>query len=78
MQQILNAVTPGDLVIVLQLIILEGLLSFDNALALAALVSRRLTDEADRKKALTWGIWGAFVSHDHCLRWCLAHASRMD
>ena len=61
MQQILNAVTPGDLVIVLQLIILEGLLSFDNALALAALVSRRLTDEADRKKALTWGIWGAYV-----------------
>lgn len=61
MDQILSAVTMGDLVIVLQLIILEGLLSFDNALALAALVSRRLKDKDEQKKALTFGIWGAYL-----------------
>ena len=53
-------ISTADLVLVLQLVILEGLLSFDNALALAALVSRRLSDPEDRKKALTWGIWGAY------------------
>jgi len=46
--------------IVIQLVILEGLLSFDNALALAALVSKRLSTAADRRRALTWGIWGAY------------------
>ncbi len=61
MDQILSAVTLGDLVIILQLIILEGLLSFDNALALAALVSRRLKDKDEQKKALTFGIWGAYL-----------------
>jgi len=40
------------------LVVLEGLLSFDNALALAAMV-RHLPEE-QRKKALTYGIWGAF------------------
>jgi YkoY family integral membrane protein len=50
-----------DLVIVLQLIILEGLLSFDNALALAALVEKRLKDPKARRRALTWGIWGAYI-----------------
>jgi YkoY family integral membrane protein len=50
-----------DLGVVLQLVILEGLLSFDNALALAALVEKRLKDPADRKRALTWGIWGAYL-----------------
>lgn len=61
MGQLLGSVAPGDIVIVLQLIILEGLLSFDNALALAALVSRRLKSKEEQKKALTWGIWGAYV-----------------
>ncbi len=61
MDQILSAVNLGDLVIILQLIILEGLLSFDNALALAALVSRRLKDKDEQKKALTFGIWGAYL-----------------
>ena len=44
-----------------QLVVLEGLLSFDNALALAALVRTRLKNPADQRKALTWGIWGAYV-----------------
>jgi YkoY family integral membrane protein len=49
-----------DIGIVIQLVILEGLLSFDNALALAALVSKRLSTSRDRRRALTWGIWGAY------------------
>jgi predicted tellurium resistance membrane protein TerC len=47
--------------IIIQLIILEGLLSFDNAIALAALVRKNLPREEDRKKALMWGIWGAYI-----------------
>jgi YkoY family integral membrane protein len=46
---------------VFQLAILEGLLSFDNALALAALVSDRLKHPEDRRHALLWGIWGAYI-----------------
>lgn len=41
------------------LVIMEGLLSFDNALALAAMVSHR--PESQRKKALLYGMVGAFV-----------------
>src|SRR4051812_15776550 len=48
-----------DILVVLMLVVLEGLLSFDNALALAAMV-RHLPDY-QRKKALTWGIAGAFA-----------------
>lgn len=40
------------------LIFLEGLLSADNALVLAVLVKH--LPERQRKKALTYGIWGAF------------------
>jgi len=47
--------------IIIQLIILEGLLSFDNALALAALVRKKLKDPMQRKRALIWGIWGAYI-----------------
>jgi len=50
-----------DIIIVLQLVILEGLLSFDNALALASMVSTRLKDPEEQKKALTYGIWGAYI-----------------
>lgn len=48
-----------NIFIVLTLIVLEGLLSADNALVLAILV-RHLPRE-QRKKALRYGIWGAFV-----------------
>jgi len=41
------------------LVILEGLLSFDNALALAALCKH--LNPQDQKKALTYGMIGAFV-----------------
>ena len=50
--------TIQDLVAVGFLVILEGLLSFDNALALAAMV-KHLPHEQQRK-ALTYGIFGAF------------------
>ncbi|HYX34838.1 MAG TPA: hypothetical protein VE954_17205 [Oligoflexus sp.] len=54
-------ITPTQIGMVVQLAILEGLLSFDNALALAALVSARLKHPEDRRHALLWGIWGAYV-----------------
>lgn len=50
---------PSDLLIVGTLIILEGLLSADNALVLALLV-RHLPDE-QQKKALVYGLVGAFT-----------------
>lgn len=59
--QYVPEVTGKDLLAVLYLVFLEGVLSVDNALALAALVRGRLRSEADRKKALHYGIWGAYV-----------------
>jgi tellurite resistance protein TerC len=46
--------------VIVSLVIMEGLLSVDNALALAAMV-RHLKDEEQQKKALRWGIWGAYI-----------------
>lgn len=48
-----------NIVTILFLIFLEGLLSMDNALVLAMLV--RHLPSADRRKALTYGVWGAFI-----------------
>ncbi|MCC7432313.1 TerC family protein [Candidatus Peregrinibacteria bacterium] len=48
-----------DILTVATLALLEGILSVDNALVLAILV--RPLPEAARKKALRWGIWGAFA-----------------
>ncbi|MHB8132541.1 MAG: TerC family protein, partial [Mobilitalea sp.] len=45
--------------IVFWLIILEGLLSCDNALVLAVVVSR--LPKRQQKKALLYGIWGAYI-----------------
>jgi YkoY family integral membrane protein len=53
-------VTGQNLLDIGTLVILEGLLSFDNALALAATVKSRLSDPVDRKRALRYGIWGAY------------------
>ncbi len=49
-----------NIVIVLWLVVLEGLLSADNAIVLAVIV-RRLPDEEQRKRALRYGIFGAFA-----------------
>lgn len=47
-----------DIFAVLFLIFLEGVLSFDNALVLALMVKH--LPEKERRRALTYGIWGAF------------------
>ena len=44
---------------VLSLVFLEGLLSADNALVLAVMV--RHLPKPQQKRALRYGIWGAFV-----------------
>jgi YkoY family integral membrane protein len=49
----------GDLALVGTLILLEGLLSADNALVMAVMVLG--LPEHDRKKALTYGLAGGFV-----------------
>lgn len=49
---------PLDIPLVLTLILLEGVLSFDNAAVLAAM-TRRLTPEK-RRKALLYGLAGAY------------------
>lgn len=51
--------SPQDLGVVVLLVLLEGLLSIDNALVLA-LLARRLPKEL-HAKALTYGLAGAFV-----------------
>jgi YkoY family integral membrane protein len=60
MELILSELTSKNLLAILFLVLIEGLLSFDNAIALAALVKSRLKDPHDQKKALTYGIWGAY------------------
>ena len=50
---------PANWMIIFSLIILEALLSSDNALVLAVMV-RHLPEE-QRKKALLYGIWGAYL-----------------
>ncbi|OWA33376.1 hypothetical protein B9G55_22140 [Saccharibacillus sp. O16] len=51
--------TPTGWGFILSLIIIEGLLSADNALVLAAIVNK--LPEKQRKKALLYGLWGAYV-----------------
>ncbi len=48
-----------DILTIVTLALLEGILSVDNALVLAILVKD--LDKEKQKKALTLGIWGAFV-----------------
>ena len=52
--------TPANWGIILSLVVLEGLLSADNALVLATLVSN-LKSKRERKLALFAGIWGAYL-----------------
>lgn len=54
-------ITWTHIIIVLELAVIEGLLSFDNALSLAALVKKKLKNPEQQKKALLWGIWGAYI-----------------
>jgi YkoY family integral membrane protein len=50
---------PRDLLLVVMLVILEGLLSIDNALVLG-LLARQLPEKSQRK-ALTYGLIGSFI-----------------
>jgi len=45
--------------LILTLVVLEGLLSADNALVLATIVNK--LPEKQRKKALLYGLWGAYL-----------------
>lgn len=60
MQAPWGAINGQNLLDIGMLVVLEGLLSFDNALALAATVKSRLSDPTDQKRALRYGIWGAY------------------
>lgn len=51
--------TPHDLLIIASLIIIEGVLSVDNAVVLATMVKHLPKDQ--QKKALRYGIIGAYV-----------------
>lgn len=57
----LGAILPSHLMAIGYLVLLEFMLSFDNAIALAALVKGRLKDPKDQAHALHWGIWGAYI-----------------
>ena len=51
--------TPNDLAVIGLLVVLEGVLSIDNALVLGLLAKR--LDKEQQAKALTYGLVGAFV-----------------
>lgn len=55
----------NDLATIGTLALLEGLLSADNALVLAVMVQH--LPAAQRKKALRYGIWGAFIFRIICV-----------
>lgn len=63
----LTVFNATDLVTIIFLVFLEGLLSLDNALVLAMVV--RHLPVQDQKKALTYGIWGAFAFRFIALFW---------
>lgn len=68
--------TTTNLLAILYLVVLEGVLSVDNALALAALVKGRLHDPEEQKKALRWGILGAYafrIGIVFCGVWLMQH-----
>ncbi len=50
---------PSNIMIILSLVILEGLLSSDNAVVLAIMVKH--LPKKQQKKALFYGIWGAYL-----------------
>ncbi len=54
-----------DLFVVLNLIVLESILSVDNAAVLAVMVNDLPKDQ--RPKALKYGLWGAFIFRGICL-----------
>lgn len=51
---------PSDWLLILSLVIMECLLSVDNAVVLAA-QTKQLPDEKDQQKSLVYGLWGAYL-----------------
>lgn len=49
------------LIVFLNILFIEIILSVDNAAVLAVIVNRKLSDSVQRAKALKYGIWGAFI-----------------
>lgn len=60
MNSLITTFTTTNVLAIFFLVLIEGLLSFDNSIALAALVKKRLKNPKDQKKALLYGIWGAY------------------
>jgi YkoY family integral membrane protein len=60
MDTMLMTLTTTNLLAVFFLVLIEGLLSFDNSIALAALVKKKLKNPKEQKKALLYGIWEAY------------------
>lgn len=54
-------ITMDSVPLILYLVFIEGILSLDNALALAAIVHKGLKDPREQKIALRWGIFGAYA-----------------
>ena len=57
--------TPADLLIIFNLIILEALLSVDNAAVLATMVKD--LPGKQKQRALRYGLWGAYIFRGLCL-----------
>ena len=53
--------TTETIFIFLTILVLESILSIDNAAVLAVVVNKSLSDPKERKKAMTYGIVGAYV-----------------
>ena len=60
MEYILKTLTTTNVLAIFFLVLIEGLLSFDNSIALAAIVKKKLKNRKEQKKALIYGIWGAY------------------
>lgn len=56
-----TVITSGeDWMIILSLVLIECLLSVDNAIVLAA-QTQKLPDKVQQEKSLFYGLWGAYV-----------------
>ena len=51
---------PSDWMIIFTLVVMECLLSVDNAVVLAA-QTKQLPTEKEQKKSLVYGLWGAYI-----------------
>ena len=64
--------------VIINLILIECILSIDNAAVLAGMVKHLPKKQQDR--AMTWGIWGAYILRGLCLvfaAWKLRRFSQM-